>query len=136
MFGPVIRSHRVTVDQMIILERCCRKPSPTCVTIIREAMDEAIRRVCPRRPPGISCSATLTFNWLSCQSDRLEFSAGCKQAIADAKKQIFQPIGRRCSNRRRSRRACVGSPADTAAEGPSISSVSARIPDCSHRAIR
>jgi D-apionate oxidoisomerase len=92
MFGPVLRSHRVTVDQMIILEPVLSETvSSTCVTIIREAMDEAIRRGVPAEAARdfllghINIQLAILFNQID-----WEFSAGCKQAIADAKKQIFQ----------------------------------------------
>lgn len=48
-YGPVTRSHRVTVEQMAILEPTMAE---TCgialVTALREAMDEAVRRGVPR----------------------------------------------------------------------------------------
>ncbi|MBI4580065.1 MAG: semialdehyde dehydrogenase [Planctomycetes bacterium] len=93
MFGPVLRSHRVTVGQMIILEPVLSETvSSTCVTIIREAMDEAVRRGVPEAAARdfvlghITIQLAILFNEID-----WEFSAGCKQAIADAKKQIFQP---------------------------------------------
>jgi hypothetical protein len=44
MYRPVMNSHRVTVEQMAILEPALvETTSATCLTIIKEAMDEAIR---------------------------------------------------------------------------------------------
>ena len=48
MYAPVMRSHRVTVEQMAILEPALvETTAATCITIIKEAMDEAIRRGVP-----------------------------------------------------------------------------------------
>ena len=48
MFAPVMSAHRVTVEQMAILEPVLSETvAATCLTIIREAMDEAIRRGVP-----------------------------------------------------------------------------------------
>jgi hypothetical protein len=46
--GPVTRAHRVTVEQMAILEPAMSETTAAClITVIREAMDEAIRRGVP-----------------------------------------------------------------------------------------
>ena len=48
MYAPVMRSHRASVDQMAILEPVLSETvCATCLTIIREAMDEAVRRGVP-----------------------------------------------------------------------------------------
>ena len=47
-FAPVTRSHRVTVEQMAMLEPAMSETTAAClITIIREALDEAIRRGVP-----------------------------------------------------------------------------------------
>jgi len=47
-FAPVTRSHRVTVEQMAILEPTMAETITAClIGVIREAMDEAIRRGVP-----------------------------------------------------------------------------------------
>ena len=47
-FAPVTRAHRVTVEQMAILEPAMSETTAAClITIIREALDEAIRRGVP-----------------------------------------------------------------------------------------
>jgi D-apionate oxidoisomerase len=65
MFAPVMTSHRVTVEQMAILEPALSETVvATCMVIIREAIDEAVRRgvpqqaamdfiLCPGRPHEI-----------------------------------------------------------------------------------
>src|SRR5918993_774371 len=50
MFAPVMRAHRVTVDQMAMLEPALSETVvATCMVIIREAIDEAVKRGVPRQ---------------------------------------------------------------------------------------
>jgi hypothetical protein len=93
LFGPVLRSHRVTVEQMAILEPALSETvAATCVTIMREAMDEAIRRGVPAEAARdfllghINIPLAICFNEIE-----WDFSAGAKKAIEEAKKTIFQP---------------------------------------------
>lgn len=47
-FGPILRSHRVTLEQMAILEPALSETVAfTCLKAIRDAMDEAVRRGVP-----------------------------------------------------------------------------------------
>lgn len=92
IFGPVLRSHRVTVEQMAILEPVLSETvAATCITMIREAMDEAVRRGVPPEAARdfllghLNIELAILFNETTWQ-----FSAGCKKAIADAKLQLFQ----------------------------------------------
>lgn len=93
MWKPVLRSHRVTVEQMAILEPALSETvAATCITVIREAMDEAIAR-------GVPADAARDFllGHLFCELgiifDRsgFPFSDGAKRAIEDAKRELFQP---------------------------------------------
>jgi len=93
MFGPVLRSHRVTVEQMVILEPALSETvAATCVVVMREAMDEAIRRGVPPEAARdfllghINIPLAIVFNEIE-----WDFSAGAKKAIEEAKKTIFQP---------------------------------------------
>jgi hypothetical protein len=93
IFGPVLRAHRVTVEQMAILEPVLSETvAATCLTVIREAMDEAIRRGVPAAAARdflmghINIELAILFGEIDWQ-----FSAGCKKAIENAKKQLFQP---------------------------------------------
>ena len=44
-FGPVLRSHRVTIEQMALLEPAMAEAvAATCLSVVREAMDEVIAR--------------------------------------------------------------------------------------------
>jgi D-apionate oxidoisomerase len=93
LFGPVLRSHRVTVEQMALLEPVLTETvAATALTMIREAMDEAIRRGVPPDAARdflmghINIELAILFNEIDWQ-----FSAGCKLAIDEAKGQLFQP---------------------------------------------
>lgn len=93
MFGPILRSHRVTVEQMAILEPALSETvAATCITVIREAMDEAVRRGVPEPAARdfilghINIPIAIVFNEIE-----WDFSAGAKKAIEEAKKSIFQP---------------------------------------------
>ena len=49
MFAPVMNAHRVTVEQMAILEPALAETTVlTCMMVIREALDEAIRAGVPQ----------------------------------------------------------------------------------------
>lgn len=93
MWGPVLRSHRVTVEQMAILEPALSETvAATCAVVMREAMDEAVAR-------GVPAEAARDFLMghvniaLALVLDEIEwdFSDGAKKAIEEAKKDIFQP---------------------------------------------
>jgi D-apionate oxidoisomerase len=93
LFGPILRSHRVTIEQMALLEPVLSETvAATALTMIREAMDEAIRRGVPPDAARdflmghINIELAILFNEIDWQ-----FSAGCKLAIEEAKEQLFQP---------------------------------------------
>ena len=93
MFGPIIRAHRVTVEQMAILEPALSETvTATCMMVIREAMDEAIARGVPADAARdfllghINIDLAIFFNEID-----WELSDGAKFAIEEAKKAIFQP---------------------------------------------
>jgi D-apionate oxidoisomerase len=93
MWGPVLRSHRVTVEQMAMLEPALSETvACTCAVIMREAMDEAISRGVPAQAARdflmghINIALAVAFDEID-----WDFSAGAKMAIEDAKRDIFQP---------------------------------------------
>ena len=93
MWGPVLRSHRVTVAQMAMLEPALSETvACTCAVIMREAMDEAIARGVPAAAARdflmghINIALAVAFGEID-----WDFSAGAKMAIEDAKRDIFQP---------------------------------------------
>lgn len=97
MFGPVLRSHRVTVEQMALLEPVLSETvAATCITVIREAMDEAIRRGVPKEAARDFILGHINIA-LAVQFDEIEwsFSAGAQKAVDEGKKKIFRPDWKR-----------------------------------------
>lgn len=93
MYAPVTRSHRVTVEQMAILEPALSETTGiTCISIIREAMDEAIRRGVPAEAARdfilghINIELAILFDEIPVQ-----FSDGAKKAMERARAQLIQP---------------------------------------------
>ncbi len=93
MWKPVICAHRVTVEQMAILEPALSETvAATCISVIREAMDEAIACGVPAEAARdfllghVFCELGILFD-----KTEFTFSDGAKKAIAEAKKDIFQP---------------------------------------------
>ncbi|MFN3649310.1 MAG: phosphogluconate dehydrogenase C-terminal domain-containing protein [Armatimonadota bacterium] len=92
IFRPILRSHRVTVEQMAILEPALSETvTATCITIIREAMDEAVRRGVPEAAARdfllghINIPLAIVFNEIEWQ-----FSAGAQRAIEEGKRKLFR----------------------------------------------
>lgn len=92
MFGPVLRAHRVTVEQMAILEPVLSETvAATCLSVIREALDEAAARGVPFEAARdflmghLNVELAILFNEID-----WNFSAGAQQAIAEAKKVLFK----------------------------------------------
>jgi hypothetical protein len=101
MFAPVMNVHRVTVEQMAILEPALSETVvATCMIIIREAMDEAIRRGVPAEAARdfvlghINVDIGILFGYI-----RSPFSDGANLVIERAKKQLFQPDWKKVFNR-------------------------------------
>ncbi len=97
MFAPVERAHRVTVEQMVILEPALSETTAaTCITVIRVAMEESIRRGVPRAAARdfilghINIELAIVFEEIGSP-----FSDGAKKAIEKAKAQIFRPDWKR-----------------------------------------
>ena len=93
MYAPVMKSHRVTVEQMAILEPALvETTAATCITIIKEAMDEAIRLGVPADAARdfllghINIELAIVFGEAG-----NPFSDGALKAIEKAKPMIFQP---------------------------------------------
>ena len=93
MFAPVMKVHRVTVQQMAILEPALvETTSQTCIQTIREALDEAIRRGAPAEAARdfllghINIQLAIFFGEVD-----VRFSDGAIKAMERARAQIFQP---------------------------------------------
>jgi D-apionate oxidoisomerase len=94
MYAPVIRSHRATVDQMAILEPVLSETvCATCLTIIREATDEAVRRGVPEAAARdfilghLNVELAIIFD----QMPGVRMSDAANKAVDRAKTQIFAP---------------------------------------------
>lgn len=94
LWHPVMRSHRVTVEQMAILEPVLSETvGATCITVIREAMDEAIRRGVPPQAAQdfIEGHLTVEIAILFGHIPGAQFSDGAKKAVEKAKETLFRP---------------------------------------------
>jgi hypothetical protein len=94
MYAPVIRSHRASVDQMAILEPVLSETvTATCLTIIREATDEAVRRGVPAQAAfdfvlgHINVELAILFD----QLPGVRMSDAANRAVERAKREIFAP---------------------------------------------
>ena len=94
MYAPVARAHRATVDQMAILE-----PAPsetvcaTCLTVIREATDEAIRLGVDKQAAFDFILGHLNVELASLfdQLPGVRMSDAANRAVDRAKSVIFAP---------------------------------------------
>ena len=102
LYAPVERSHRCTPMQMAILEPVLSETVlGTCLTVVREAMDEAIRLGVPAEAARdfllghIKVELGIVFQ----EFEGATFSDGALQAIEAAKKTIFKPDWKRVFDR-------------------------------------
>lgn len=93
MFRPVTRSHRITVEQMAILEPALVETlSATLLTAINEAFEEAVAMGVPREAARdflmghLRTELAIIFGFAG-----FPFSDGAKLAIEKAKSRIFLP---------------------------------------------
>lgn len=94
MYAPVMSSHRASVDQMAILEPVLSETvCATCLTIIREATDEAVRRGVPKQVAHdfilghLNVELAILFD----QMPGVRMSDAANRAVERAKKEIFAP---------------------------------------------
>jgi hypothetical protein len=93
MFAPVIRAHRVTVEQMVLLEPALAETVVlTCQVVIMEAIEEAVRRGVPAQVARdfvlghMNVNVGILFGYIDAQ-----LSDGAKLAVERGKQHIFQP---------------------------------------------
>lgn len=93
MYAPVMNAHRVTVEQMAILEPAMAETvAACCITIIREAMDEAVRRGVPPDAARdfmlghVNIPLAIVFGEVSSP-----FSDGAKLIIEHGRQMLFHP---------------------------------------------
>lgn len=97
MFAPVMKAHRITVEQMAILEPALSETvTATLLTAIREAMDEAVRRGVPYEAARDFLLGHVRIN-LGMFFGEIDtpLSDGAKLAVARAKTQLLQPDWKR-----------------------------------------
>ena len=93
MYAPVMRAHRVTTEQMALLEPALVESlAGSCITVIKEGMDEVIRRGIPPEAAWdflaghIRIDLAIVFGIAG-----FPFSDGANLAIAQAKERVFRP---------------------------------------------
>jgi D-apionate oxidoisomerase len=94
IFAPVVKAHRCTPEQMAILEPVLSETVlGTCLTIVREAMDEAVKRGVP-----IEAARDFLLGHLKVELgivfqlfEGATFSDGALKAIEEAKHSLFRP---------------------------------------------
>lgn len=93
MFAPVMRAHRVTVEQMAILEPALAETVVlTCQVVIMEAIQEAVQRGVPAQIARdfvlghMNVNIGILFGYIDAQ-----LSDGAKLAVRRAKQSIFRP---------------------------------------------
>ena len=93
MFAPVMTVHRVTVEQMAILEPALSETVVlTCMVMITEAIDEAVKQGVPRPAARdfvlghMNVNIGILFGYIDAQ-----LSDGAKMAVARARERLFQP---------------------------------------------
>lgn len=94
MYAPVMRSHRVSVDHMAILEPVLSESvCATRLTIIREATDEAVRRGVPEQAlrdfilGHLNVELAILFD----QPPGVRMSDAANKAVERAKTETFAP---------------------------------------------
>jgi hypothetical protein len=97
MFAPVMDAHRISVEQMAILEPTMAETVVlTCQVVIKEAIEEAIRRGVPRQVAHdfamghMRVNLGILFGYIDA-----ELSDGAKLAVKRAKDHVFQPDWKR-----------------------------------------
>lgn len=93
IYAPVMESHRVTVEQMAILEPALVETfAATLVTALKEAFDEAVRMgVPPKAAEAFLMGHLRTEIGIVFGYAGFPFSDGAKLAIAQAYDKIFKP---------------------------------------------
>jgi D-apionate oxidoisomerase len=93
MYAPILRAHRVTTEQMAVLEPALVETlTATCLTIIKEGMDEAVRLGVPPEAAWDFLSGHLRVELaIIFGLAGFPFSDGAILAIQKAKERIFRP---------------------------------------------
>jgi hypothetical protein len=102
IYAPVLNSHRCTPEHMAILEPVLSETVlGTCLTIVREAMDEAVKLGVPEAAARdfllghLKVELGIVFQLF----EGATFSDGALNAIEEAKRSLFQPDWKRVFGR-------------------------------------
>jgi hypothetical protein len=92
MFAPILRLHRITIEQMAILEPAVVESTmATCITVLREAMEAAVQKGVPKQAAYDFClghirtELAIVFGFA-----QFPFSDGAIKAIEQNKPRIFR----------------------------------------------
>jgi hypothetical protein len=92
MFAPILRAHRISVEEMAILEPAMAETVIlTCMSVIKEAIDEAVAHGVPEQVAydfalgHLRVNLGILFNYIDA-----EISEGAKLALQRARREIFQ----------------------------------------------
>ncbi|MEY2525338.1 MAG: D-apionate oxidoisomerase, partial [Verrucomicrobiota bacterium] len=92
MFAPILRLHRITIEQMAILEPAVVESTmATCITVLREAMETAVQKGVPKQAAYDFClghirtELAIVFGFAE-----FPFSDGALKAIEQNKPRIFR----------------------------------------------
>jgi hypothetical protein len=93
MYAPVLKSFRITVEQMAILEPALAETfTATCITAIKEAYDEAVKMGVPAEAAWEFLSGHVRIEFAIIFGHAgFPFSDGAKLAVAQAYDKIFKP---------------------------------------------
>ena len=98
IYAPVMRSHRVTLEGLALLEPALSETiGATCVKVVREAVDEVVKRGVPEQAAidfilgHLNIEIAILFGALPGG----RFSDGALKAIDRAKRDVFQPDWRK-----------------------------------------
>jgi hypothetical protein len=93
MFAPILNAHRITVEQMAVLEPAMAETVIlTCMVVMREAIEETIRSGVPRQVAydfalgHMGVNLGILFGYIDA-----EVSEGARLAVERAKQSVFQP---------------------------------------------
>jgi hypothetical protein len=94
MFAPILRVHRITIEQMALLEPAMAETVVlTCMFIMKEAMEQAVARGVPAEAAfdflmgHINVNLGIMFGFLP----DTQFSDGAYKMVENAKKQLIRP---------------------------------------------
>ncbi len=92
MFAPILRLHRISIEQMAILEPAVVESTmATCITVLREAMETAVQKGVPKQAVYDFClghirtELAIVFGFAE-----FPFSDGAIKAIEQNKSRIFR----------------------------------------------